>query len=401
MFLKEDCHKEGKKHSFLFRRTGQATAATNLNRQRHSLCHNVGDAVAVIFQAVRLCFKILRYLWVGYEWIARFISLGCYGVLIFPGVLQVAYYYVYSNQVRRSIKYGDQPRNSLDLYVPQSRDGQNPNPKPVVALVTGGAWIIGYKAWGSLLGSHLCDRDIIVACLDYRNFPQGSMSDMIKDASQGISFVFNNIAEYGGDPNRIYVMGQSAGAHIGACTLVEQAMKEGGGERVSWSVSNIKAFFGLSGVYNLYNLKDYFHSRGLHRSILLSIMEGEESLERFSPEVMVQDPKIKDAASLLPPFALFHGTAGYSVPSHASKSFAEVLERVGVKVEAVEYTGKTHTDLFVQDPMRGGKHQLVEDLIFIIHQNDTEALARNAMAPRRRRLVPEFMLNLAQRVSPF
>ena len=51
--------------------------------------------------------------------------------------------------------------------------------------------------------------------------------------------------------------------------------------------------------------------------------------------------------------------------------------------------------------MRGGKHQLVEDLIFIIHQNDTEALARNAMAPRTRRLVPEFMLNLAQRVSPF
>lgn len=43
-------------------------------------------------------------------------------------------------------------------------------------------------------------------------------------------------------------MGQSAGAHIGACTLVEQAMKEGGGERVSWSASNIKAFFGLSGV---------------------------------------------------------------------------------------------------------------------------------------------------------
>ena len=46
-------------------------------------------------------------------------------------------------------------------------------------------------------------------------------------------------------------------------------------------------------------------------------MEGEESLERFSPEVMVQDPKIKDAASLLPPFTLFHGTADYSIPSHA------------------------------------------------------------------------------------
>lgn len=44
-------------------------------------------------------------------------------------------------------------------------------------------------------------------------------------------------------------MGQSAGAHISACTLVEQAMKEAGGEgeSVSWSVSQIKAYFGLSG----------------------------------------------------------------------------------------------------------------------------------------------------------
>ena len=46
-------------------------------------------------------------------------------------------------------------------------------------------------------------------------------------------------------------MGQSAGAHISACTLVEQAVKEAGGEGecVSWSISQIKAYFGLSGGY--------------------------------------------------------------------------------------------------------------------------------------------------------
>ncbi|TYJ95562.1 isoprenylcysteine alpha-carbonyl methylesterase ICME-like isoform X2 [Cucumis melo var. makuwa] len=205
------------------------------------------------------------------------------------------------------------------------------------------------------------------------------MSDMIKDVSEGISFVFNNIAEYGGDINRIYLMGQSAGAHITACALVEQAIKEAGGEKVSWCVSRIKAYFGLSG----------------------GIMEGEESLQRFSPEVMVQDPKIEDAVSLLPHFILFHGTADYSIPLDSCKSFAEVLERIGVKVETVLYKGKTHTDLFVQDPMRGGKDQLVEDLIFVIHENDRDAFARNPMARQRRRLVPELLLKLACTVSPF
>ena len=43
-------------------------------------------------------------------------------------------------------------------------------------------------------------------------------------------------------------MGQSAGAHIASCTLLKQAIKEAGeGESVSWSVSQIKAYFGLSG----------------------------------------------------------------------------------------------------------------------------------------------------------
>ena len=46
----------------------------------------------------------------------------------------------------------------------------------------------------------------------------------------------------------IYLIGQSAGAHIAACTLVEQAIKAiGKGGSVSWSVSQIKAYFGLSG----------------------------------------------------------------------------------------------------------------------------------------------------------
>ncbi|XP_035539944.1 probable isoprenylcysteine alpha-carbonyl methylesterase ICMEL1 [Juglans regia] len=136
---------------------------------------------------------------VGYRWITRFLALGCHSLLLFPGFLQVGYYYFFSSQVRRSIFYGDQPRNRLDLYLPKNSDG----PKPVIAFVTGGAWIIGFKAWGCLLGQQLSERDIIVACIDYRNFPQVTMSDMVTDASQGISFVYKNIADYGGDPDRI------------------------------------------------------------------------------------------------------------------------------------------------------------------------------------------------------
>uniref|UniRef100_A0A7C9DH87 protein-S-isoprenylcysteine alpha-carbonyl methylesterase n=2 Tax=Opuntia streptacantha TaxID=393608 RepID=A0A7C9DH87_OPUST len=363
-----------------------------------SFSSNVEHAAAETYLITRLSLTLIRYLGVGYRWITRFLALGCYAMLLMPGFIQVGYYYFFSSQIRRSIIYGDEPRNRLDLYLPKNSNG----PKPVVAFVTGGAWIIGYKAWGSLLGQQLSERDIMVACIDYRNFPQGTMRDMIEDASRGIAFVCNNIAEYGGDPNRIFLMGQSAGAHISACTLIEQAIKEAReGDNLSWSVSQIKAYFGLSGGYNLLSLVDHFHNRGLYRSIFLSIMEGEESLREYSPEIVVQDPNVRSALSLLPRMILFHGTADYSIPPDASTSFAETLRRLGVDAEAILYEGKTHTDVFLQDPMRGGTDQMFEDLVATIHAGDEEALAKDALAPPRRRLVPECMLRLATAVSPF
>ncbi|KAL9266360.1 putative isoprenylcysteine alpha-carbonyl methylesterase ICMEL2 [Drosera capensis] len=237
----------------------------------------------------------------------------------------------------------------LDLYLPKDSDGQ----KPVLIFVTGGAWIIGYKAWGSFLGLQLAERDIIVACLDYRNFPQGMISDMVEDVSQGISFVFSHIAEYGGDPNRIYLMGQSAGAHISACALVEQAMKESEGKSNSWSVSQIKCYFGASGGYNLLGLVDHFDNRGLYRSIFLS------------------------------------------------KDFVDALKSVDAEAELILFDGKTHTDLFLQDPLRGGKDEMFRQLLSVIHAGDAEALAKDAIAPPNRRFVPEILLKLAHEISPF
>ncbi|XP_056854216.1 probable isoprenylcysteine alpha-carbonyl methylesterase ICMEL1 isoform X2 [Raphanus sativus] len=355
---------------------------------QQTIAQEVTHAAAETFLLTRLCLKLLSYLGVGYRWITRFLALGCYAFLLMPGFVQVGYYYFFSPHVRRSIVYGDQPRN-------RNSDG----PRPVVAFVTGGAWIIGYKAWGSLLGQQLSERDIIVACIDYRNFPQGSISDMVKDASCGISYICNHIAEYGGDPNRIYLMGQSAGAHIAACTLVDQVVKESGeGDSVSWSSSQINAYFGLSGGYNLLSLVDHFHSRGLYRSIFLSIMEGEESLSQFSPELVVQNPNLKHIVARLPPIILFHGTADYSIPSDASKTFAETLQRLGGKAEVILYEGKTHTDLFLQDPMRGGTDEMFEDIVSVVLGDDPEVIGKRV---DRRRLVPEFMLKLAHWVSPF
>lgn len=121
------------------RRTPSETSLTTLPSRQQSFSRDVGHAAAETYLLTRLSFRLLRYLGVGYRWIGKFLALGFYAMLLMPGFLQVGYYYFFSGQVRRSVVYGEEPRNRLDLYLPTNIC----EPKPVVAFITGGAWIIG------------------------------------------------------------------------------------------------------------------------------------------------------------------------------------------------------------------------------------------------------------------
>jgi prenylcysteine alpha-carboxyl methylesterase len=100
--------------------------------------------------------------------------------------------------------------------------------------------------------------------------------------------------------------------------------------------------------YNLPNLVDHFHQRGLYRSIFLRVMEGEESLPLFSPELLVLSPAFQEAVPHLPSISLFHGTADCSIHHEASVAFGNALQSVGATVTTILYAGKTHTDLLLQ-----------------------------------------------------
>lgn len=55
----------------------------------------------------------------------------------------------------------------------------------------------------------------------------------------------------------------------------------------------------------------------------------------------------------------------------------------------------------IQDPLRGGKDELFDHIVSMIHAEDRDALTKDAVAPQRKRLVPELLLKLAGKVSPF
>jgi prenylcysteine alpha-carboxyl methylesterase len=360
----------------------------------------------------------------------------------------MAYRYFKSPNIIHDIRYGPHARNFLDIYVPPGRRTAKNRLYPVVVFFTGGAWTIGYKGWSGLFSDSFMEKGFLYVTPDYRNFPQGYGNEMVQDVERSIIWVTQNIKAYGGDPNNITVVGQSAGAHLSSLVLVRKATAEfeAGLEkcdltkswsveldhsRPKWSINQIKRYIGVSGPYDLAGYVGYLHGRGLPNYLLYSIFQGE--LTRFSPMRIAKRfakkyltvDKPEHPRFRFPTTAFFHGTADLTMPSKASEEFAKALEELGVDVNVNLYPGKTHTDCIMEDIFLGN-NVMLDDLINSIidiklseqefeQEQDLDVSRKNgeqkddghqAKAELKwRRLspayYPAFLVRMAQRVNPF
>jgi prenylcysteine alpha-carboxyl methylesterase len=137
-------------------------------------------------------------------WVVMFSRLLIYTVVLLPGWLHMCFYWLFSPLVVRNVEYGlgQRFRNVLDIYLPVNY--HNPRTRlrgrsynnttyPVIILVSGGAWIIGYKLWSCLVGRALSILGFITIVPDYRNFPQGSNDEMMDDVKAAVFWCVDNI----------------------------------------------------------------------------------------------------------------------------------------------------------------------------------------------------------------
>ncbi len=112
----------------------------------------------------------------------------------------------------RNIAYGPDPVQKLDLYVPE--DGAKP--APVVVFFFGGNWTQGYpdKSIYRFVGDALTSKGLLVVAVNYRRYPMVKSPAFVRDGARAVVWVHRHIAAYGGDPDRIFLMGHSAGAQI-------------------------------------------------------------------------------------------------------------------------------------------------------------------------------------------
>eukprot|EP00638_Chattonella_subsalsa_P001801 CAMPEP_0117763054 /NCGR_PEP_ID=MMETSP0947-20121206/18369_1 /TAXON_ID=44440 /ORGANISM="Chattonella subsalsa, Strain CCMP2191" /LENGTH=508 /DNA_ID=CAMNT_0005584607 /DNA_START=204 /DNA_END=1730 /DNA_ORIENTATION=- len=173
-----------------------------------------------------LTFRLVKALIKGtWAWFLMFSRLSMFVAALLPAFLTMLCHWLFHPLVLKNVAYGERSRNSLDLYLVSKKDlTEKASPKrPVLIFLTGGAWIIGYKMWGCLMGRALQKQGIVFVAPDYRNFPQAQVGEMVDDVTSAIDWTLKNIDRYGGDPEKVYLAGQSAGAHLAALALLLRA----------------------------------------------------------------------------------------------------------------------------------------------------------------------------------
>lgn len=148
------------------------------------------------------CFCLLQ---LGLRSLVPLLRLVLFTLMLLPVFIRLTYQYFTLSRLQRGLRYGPHSRNLLDLYLPQDKRKnsiQSAKKRPIVIffsgnvsailsidsflmLSAGGAWVIGNKAWGFAIGKTLSRNDIIVVAPDYRNFPDGNLSDMLSDCHVG------------------------------------------------------------------------------------------------------------------------------------------------------------------------------------------------------------------------
>ncbi|UJW83909.1 alpha/beta hydrolase [Devosia sp. SL43] len=148
-----------------------------------------------------------------------------------------------SRKVARDVPYGAAARQKLDIYAPRDAVG----PLPVVFFVYGGSWSDGDRRNYDFVGRALAAQGFVTVIADYRLLPEVEYPEFLEDCAEAFGWVAEHIGQYGGDAQRMALMGHSAGAYNAAMLALDPAYLA---ERNL--LGRVRCLVGLSGPYDFF-----------------------------------------------------------------------------------------------------------------------------------------------------
>ncbi len=215
---------------------------------------------------------------------------------------------------------------------------------PVIVYLHGGSWRNGDRGEARFVGQRLAGAGALVLVPDYRKAPGHRFPAFVQDAAGAVAWARANAARLGGDPDRIFVMGHSAGAHIAALLGTDARYLRA----VGLAPKDLAGVIGWSGAYDFLPITDID---------LVDVFGTGELWPASQPVNHVDGDE--------PPFLLVHGSDDDVVLPGNSASLAAKLRAAGVRVRHVPLDGKGHVGVLLELRRPGTGEALAETLRFL------------------------------------
>lgn len=138
------------------------------------------------------------------------------------------------------------PAHTLDIY----RPAHTQHILPVIINVHGGGLVMGNKEFNRFFCAQLCKMGYLVFSIEYRLVPEVQVYQQYEDVSAAMDYIDDSILVYGGDPNHIYMVGDSAGAYLIVYTVAMQKSPSlAAAAKVEPSKLQIRALGLISGMF--------------------------------------------------------------------------------------------------------------------------------------------------------
>ncbi|WBH15004.1 alpha/beta hydrolase [Sphingomonas radiodurans] len=247
-------------------------------------------------------------------------------------------------KVASAVAYGSEPRQMLDVYAPHS---DQIGGRPVIVFFYGGSWNSGTRSGYAFVGRALAAQGFLVVIPDYRLVPAVRYPAFIEDGAAAVRWAKAHVADFGGDPARIVLMGHSAGAYIAAMLAVDDRwLKE---DRRA-----VRGFVGLAGPYDF------------------APFDVEASRAAFGawPRPNETQPVIWAGAGD-PPALLLVGADDTTVRPRNSEALGAKLRDGGVSVDLQSYSQTGHVGLLLAlaRPFRG-RQPVLKDIVNFVRKVD-------------------------------
>jgi acetyl esterase/lipase len=242
-------------------------------------------------------------------------------------------------------------KNVLDVYRPT---GKAAKPYPVVVFIHGGNWNSGSKNIYWFIGRRLAKQGVVAVVISYRLSPTVQVPAMADDCAQAVAWTSGHIADYGGDPDRIYVMGHSAGGGLAALLATDNTLFT----KIGLAKNPVKgAILDDPAGINMFDYLKQMEFPG-DRQYLTPFGTDPEGWRTVSPLYKVQ--------AGTPPMLLYTGEKTYPSIISGTKALHEKLQTLGIKNQYTIIPGKEHVPMVKQLFWKG--NVIYRDLLAMVRE---------------------------------